>query len=263
MIFKKFVFLIVLISLALAGCRTMKPLKTESTVEAPLPISRILKRVEAERRKIKTFKASGILKISSEKFNGKGSVEIVIKKPDSLKVSVFGPFGIELGEALVTPGSFYFYDAFRNRLFKGKNSEKASRKIFKLKYSLNELIDALTGYGNLSAELYKKPDSVKRENDWFSVAFSDSSGGTKQIFRIALGSHKMLLHSYLKEPDNIMAQNKFTDFTKINNINIPQKINISYGQKTKLKLEYRHIRINERIKSMKLNIPEDAKIIKW
>ncbi len=252
-----------LILLTLAGCSTMKPLKKETFTKAPLPVSRILRRVEAERRKIKTFRASGTIDFTGGRFNGKGEIEILIKKPDSLKISIFGPFGIELGEALVTPEKFFFYDAFKNKLFTGNNSAKAIEKIFKIKYPFQELLDALTGYANLTNDLYKTPDSVEQNGDWFSVKFVNKSEPTMRIFKIALDDYRVLLYSLVQSPNNLIVQKKFTNFRRINNINVPRQVRITYRKKSKVKLTYRSVKINEKIKSLKLDVPEDAKIIKW
>ena len=260
---KILIFPLALILLTLAGCSTMKPLKKETFTKAPLPVSRILRRVEAERRKIKTFRASGTIDFTGQRFSGKGEIEILIKKPDSLKILIFGPFGIELGEALVTHENFFFYDAFKNRLFKGRNSEKAIEKIFKIKYSFQELLDALTGYANLTNDLYKTPDSVERNGDWFSVKFVNKAEPTMRIFKIALDDYRVLLYSLVQGPNNLIVQNKFADFKRINNINVPHQVRITYRKKSKVKLTYRSVKINEEIKSLKLDVPEDAKIIRW
>jgi len=258
---KYYGILILTVVLSVTGCRTMKPLKVKTSV-APLPVSRILRRVEAERRKIRTFKAKGVIHFSSRRFDGKGTLEILIKKPDSLKISIFGPFGIELGEALITSEKFFFYDAFKNKLFRGSNSNKIIKKIFKINFSFRRLLDALTGYANLTNNIYSTPVNIERNEDWFSVKFLDTLKNTSENFTIGLTNYKILMYSLLKAPDNLIVQNTFKNFQKINNINVPLNIEIT-SFNNKVNLKYRKVTINEQIKSLKLDVPDDAKIIRW
>ena len=92
------------------GCVPSKP----AYVEEVLPADRLVKKLEANRRKIKTFEGSGILNVVSPKLEAKATFEVYLKKPDSLKFIIYGPFGIDLAQALVTNSEFTFHDIMKN-----------------------------------------------------------------------------------------------------------------------------------------------------
>jgi len=80
------------------SCAPSKPTEKVRLMSA----DRLIKRLEANRRKVKTFNGNGSLMINSQSVNAKSSFEVMIKKPDSIKVSFFGPFGIDLAQVLIT-----------------------------------------------------------------------------------------------------------------------------------------------------------------
>ncbi|MBK8662268.1 MAG: DUF4292 domain-containing protein [Ignavibacteriales bacterium] len=43
----------------------------------------------------------------------------ILKRPDSLNINVYGPFGIELANVLLTETEFKFYESLNNTLYKG------------------------------------------------------------------------------------------------------------------------------------------------
>ena len=102
-----------LIILSISGCVPSKP--TEE-VEI-LPAERLVNKLEVNRRRIKTFEGSGTLYIKSPQLDNKASFQITLVKPDSIYLSIMGPFGIQLAQALVTNDNFIFYDALQNTAY--------------------------------------------------------------------------------------------------------------------------------------------------
>ncbi len=87
----------------LSGCVPSKP--TEE-VEI-LPTDRLVNKLEANRRRIRTFEGNGTITIKSNEFNNSATFRVVLVKPDSLYISFIGPFGIEIAQALVTDNRIY------------------------------------------------------------------------------------------------------------------------------------------------------------
>ena len=103
-----FVFLIAaLISqFYLDGCTPFTPVQVDRMISS----DRLIKRLEANRRKVKSFIGTGSISIKTAEMDAKSSFQVEIKKPDSVKISFYGPFGIDLAFALITPKNFQFYD---------------------------------------------------------------------------------------------------------------------------------------------------------
>ncbi len=226
-----------------------------------LPVERILKKVEAQRRKIKTFKATGIIKIQSRNFEGKGSVEIFIKRPDSLKISVFGPFGISVGDALITKNKYFYYDALHNRLYSGKKSSRIIKRIFKFNLPVNSISDLLLGRKNLTDKIYAVPVKTLIEKNTFVLFYKGEKDLTESL-KFSFVGNDLLNYSLLSGNKKIFAAD-FSNFKKYGNFNIPLEIKINNRNDSRLTLDYRSVEVNEKIKSLALDVPSDAKKLRW
>ena len=123
-----FVFITLLIlSSIIPGCVPSKPIED---VEI-LPSERLISKLEANRRRIRSFEGSGTIQIKSNKFNNSASFNVILMKPDSIYLTIMGPFGIELAQALVTKQNFVFYDALQNTAYEGESNSDVLKKFLK------------------------------------------------------------------------------------------------------------------------------------
>jgi len=170
MILKKCIILFLFGFLLLIGCSTEKEI---TTTEKVIPATRLLKKLEGNRRKIKTFEGSGSIYVKSDEFSGKTSFQILIKKPDSIKISIYGPFGIDIAHGIFSKNNFLFYDVLKNRAFIGENSKDVLKKLFKIDLSFEELIDAFAGAVNLTEKLRQEPTDYEVLEDIYNLIYID------------------------------------------------------------------------------------------
>src|SRR5512147_1865335 len=95
-----------LLQLSFNGCIPSKPAEE---VEI-LPSERLLKKLEANRRKIKELEGIGSISFKSPDLNTSSSFKVIFQKPDSVYLEIYGPFGIDLAQVLITSNDFSFYD---------------------------------------------------------------------------------------------------------------------------------------------------------
>ena len=255
---RKVIFPIFAVIIGLAACSAPKKTVRKTTV---LPVERILKKVEANRRKIKTFEATGVIKIKSPKYEGKGNIEITIKRPDSLRISVFGPFGISVAEALITKDKFYYYDALRNKLYYGKNKRKIIERIFKFDLPFDDVSNLLIGRVNLTGKIYEKPLQVKADENSFELFYQTGNSLTEK-FEFSREDNKLLSYGFGKGNEKIFNAH-FENFKKYGKFELPLILNLKYKSETNLKIDYRNVKVNDKIESLSLDIPKDAKKIEW
>ena len=120
------------------GCVPSKP---TDDVEI-LSSERLINKLEVNRRRIKSFEGNGTILVKNSQMNNSASFRVVLQKPDSIYLTIFGPFGIELAQALVTKSNFIFYDALKNTAYEGKVDDEVLRDIFRIDLSFSELLDA-------------------------------------------------------------------------------------------------------------------------
>lgn len=246
--------------LLLVSCAPQKEIEKERLISP----DRLIKKLEANRRKIKTFEGRGTIFVKNNSFNAKSNFEIVLKKPDSIKVSFFGPFGIDLAHALITSKSFQFYDVINNNCYKGVLKDDILQHILKVNLSINNIVDALTGSVNLNDKLRKEPNKFEFENNMYKVTYIDTANATVNSFFVKADNLSIITNTIQNSKGEKLFEGKFSDFRLIEEVSIPSQIVIDdYKNNQQLKIEYKNINVNKDINNIKIEIPNDVKIIEW
>ena len=157
--------------LLISGCVPSKPTEEVEILSA----ERLVNKLEANRRRIKTFEGTGTLFVKSPQMDNKASFKITLVKPDSIYLSIMGPFGIQLAEALVTKDEFTFYDALQNTAYEGQVDEDVLKNIFRINLPFSDIIDAFVGSVNLTKHLYKMPTKYSVDYDKYVLTYVDSA----------------------------------------------------------------------------------------
>jgi outer membrane lipoprotein-sorting protein len=244
----------------LIGCIPSKP--TEE-VEI-LSTERLMTKLEANRRRIKTFEGNGTITIKSNEFNNSASFRIVLVKPDSIYLTIMGPFGIELAQALVTSKEFIFYNALQNTAYKGLQSSDILRQIFKIDLSFGDIMDAFIGSVNLTNNLYKSPNNYQVIYDKYMLTYKDSA--TKNIAEYEVDVRNLgILHYLLKNSSgNDLLEGKYSNFELLETVAIPAKIEVmNRNQNETIVIDYKAMIANKKNIYIDFKLPDDASIIKW
>ena len=255
-----FLIISILFSLFIFGCVPSKPLEE---VEV-LPSERLINKLEANRRKIRSFEGVGVLKIKSEQYNNSANFRVVMEKPDSIYLTILGPFGIELAQALVTNEKFIFYDALENTAHVGDVNDDILKDIFKINLSFSDLLDAFVGSVNLTKNLYKQPNDYKVDYDKYVLTYIDSVHHTSTTYKVDI--RELSITDYLLESDNhsVNIEGKYSGFELIENVAVPFSIKIQNKLADQsLSIEYKNVIANRRNISIDFVLPDDATIISW
>jgi outer membrane lipoprotein-sorting protein len=254
---KKFLSLlpVLFIIILLDSCVPSKPAYEEAVYTS----SRLIKNLEANRRKIKTFRGSGVINVSSPKLDAKASFEVILKKPDSLKISIYGPFGIDLAQAIVTKNSFVFYDALRNNLYEGGVKDDILQRIFKVNISFDDLMDAFAGSVNLTDKLSREPDIYIVNDDHYLLTYIDSVKKIKTIFKINIDDLAITDYQLSGLTGEPIFEGKYSDFKDFDQVAVPYKSFIeNKSENQKLDIGYRSIDINKTTDKLEIKIPSDV-----
>jgi hypothetical protein len=244
------------------NCSQQKPI-IEEEVEI-LPADRLVKKLETNRRKIKSFEGFGIISIKSPEFNNSADFKIVLQKPDSVYLVVFGPFKMELANILVTRKDFIFYDALSNTAYKGEVNSNILKAIFKINISFTDLIDAFIGSVNLTDKLYRNPDNYKVEYDKYIITYKDSLSESSTTFSVNVRDLGISDYFINDDRGKILLNGEYSDFSVIENVSIPYKINLTNPtQNQYIQIEYNKIVANSKNIYIDFVMPSDVTIIKW
>ncbi|MFA5805661.1 MAG: DUF4292 domain-containing protein [Melioribacteraceae bacterium] len=259
---KKSLFLFMIAALIsqlyLNGCAPSTPVQVDRMISS----DRLIKRLEANRRKIKSFVGTGSISIKTAEMDATSSFQVEIKKPDSVKVSFYGPFGIDLAFALITPQNFQFYDAINNIYYKGKVKPGVLKDILKVNISFDELIDVATGSVNLTDKLRSEPNKFEAVDDLYKLTYIDSVSRKSSMYWVRSEELEIRQYQQNDSKGKNLVDTKYSGFKKMEDTPIPSQINLNdLLNNQKIKIEYRTIEVNKEIGKLKIDIPDDAKII--
>jgi len=242
------------------GCVPSKPL---NEVEI-LPSERLINKLEANRRKINNFEGVGILSIESEQYDNSANFRVVMQKPDSIYLTILGPFGIELAQALVTKDNYIFYDALENRAYTGEVNEDILRDIFKINLSFSDLMDAFVGSVNLTSNLYKQPDEYVVEYDKYILTYIDSENKLTTTYKVDIRELSITDYELITDDGLTNIQGKYSNFEILESVAVPFSIEIkNIIAEQKLHIDYRNIVANQRNVYIDFSVPDDATLISW
>lgn len=261
---KKFIFALLIllntVSLFFIGCVPSKPL---DEVEI-LPSERLINRLEINRRRIKSFEGNGTISVRSDIINNSVAFRVVLQKPDSLFLTMYGPFNLELAKALVTKQDFIFYDALKNTAYHGDVDSDVIKEIFKINLTFGELMDAFIGSVNLTDHLYKPPDRYEIEYDKYILTYIDSLTNHKSVYNVDVRELGITSYSLSDGNGNNILEGKYSQFEILETVAVPYKIEIqNRKQNQRINIDYKNMSANKRNIVIDFRLPNDASIIKW
>lgn len=252
-------FIIILLLVA-SGC-TPKQIVRE---KASLSAERLIKKLEANRRKILSFEGTGTLVVNSNQLNTSASFKVTLIKPDSISLSIMGPFGIELAQTLVTKNDFKFYDVLRNTLYVGETNEYILQDIFRINLPFSDLMDAFIGSVNLTEHLYKEPTKYTVIDDLYKLIYVDSSKKMITDYTIDMNKLGIVDYKLLDQTGDVILSGQYSKFKMIENVAVPFEIDIQNRKENQqVKIHYKKIVTNSKNISISFNIPDDATILRW
>ena len=230
-----------------------------------IPIKAIKEKVNNNSNLIETLEAYGVISFDSPDNSGTGSIEIKIKKPDTVYVKIEGPFGISIAAALFTRTDFIYYNVQENKVITGPSTELNIGAVLRLKVTFDELINSFTGSFRFNDESLDSTEA-ESENSLYVLKVNNSKGMEKYYVEPV----KYTVQKYNLVDKNMKSQIEvgYSKYTVENpegkDVNFPNKIEIKNPQKNQsFFLDYETKEINKRNISFKFKVPKSAKVIKW
>jgi outer membrane lipoprotein-sorting protein len=253
-------FLASFLFLLIDGCVPSKP---TDEVEV-LSSERLINKLEVNRRRIKSFEGNGTIIVKNSQMNNSALFRVVLQKPDSIYLTIFGPFGIELAQALVTKNNFSFYDVLNNTVYQGNVEDEVLRNIFKIDLSFNELLDAFIGSVNLTENLYKQPTNYEVVYDKYLITYVDSISFKSSQYKVDVRELGITEYIMKDKKGEVILEGRYSDFGIVEGVAVPYKIElVSKKDNQQVVVEYKGISANKKNIYVDFEIPEDATIIKW
>lgn len=205
---------------------------------------------------IQTFSAVGSVNVETPQMSQSAGFDLAVKKPDSVRIIVEGPFGITVARALFTNHHFVAYNALNNTLYTGDPDKGMKSLPFFAGIEPGVIIDAISGVRRFG-DMFSEPDSFTITNDSYVFRFTNGMYRTKisvdarsmRISKVQTYKHDTTLmweefYGYIQAGDGSWqpASSK---------IIVPERL-------TSVEFLFDEVTINPALSSLTLEFPDDA-----
>ena len=111
----------------------------------PMSTGELLARVHERTESIRTIQGDGLITVESPEGSLNTSFDLRLKKPDSLRLDLRGPFGVRGGTLLLERSRFLFYNAVNNTVQTGSPDSGTLRKITRLPLAFDDALRVFSG----------------------------------------------------------------------------------------------------------------------
>ena len=202
----------------------------------------LLEHHAAWQKSIKSLKGDLRITLDTPQYSGNFDANILLNEPDSLLITVTGPFGINLGKVYVTKNRFIFYNQVMNQFYKGSKSDFAGKNFLQFPLEISQLKDVFTGRDPFDV-LQKKIYEIRDDK-----YFLEAENG-KYNYRVWFEPEHLLISriEYLKN-GKIEFYKEYNNFSEVNGIYFPHHLNfVRPDEKQGLSVFVTSIEINAKI----------------
>jgi hypothetical protein len=238
----------------ISGCASTKEAHRHP---ADLSPRQVIEAVNSHTRAITTFQAKGSISVESPSLISSGSFDLWLKKPDSVRVDIKGPFGIRIASALFAQDHYIFYNSFKNEAIEGDINEGDMPSFMNIQINPKDIVDTFCGARGFFREEVS-PDSFSLGDGSFILQFRHGEGTTRYtIDDITL---YITAIEHIDSAGTVWSEERF-DFERRNDGTvIPQSIHLVHDSlESSVSLIYETVQVNLPINGMGLRIPSDAR----
>lgn len=248
----KFLVCILLAGLFLAGCASKSVRYADRTVTADM----LQERVSENQQRVKALTGTGTISIETSEMAQSGSFELTLKKPDSVLVKIEGPFGIDVGSALVTRNRFAFYYSFQNRLVEGPTNSANLSRVFQIPIDFDEVLNLFTG-GLFHSEDRANPSDFSVEDEEFVMTYNSYTGTRK--YRVDSQTMQIVKIQHFDGSGRLVLEQLFSKFQTLDGVTVPQYVRVTMvKERRRVSIAYSNLFINPSRLEFLFDVPRNA-----
>lgn len=223
------------------------------------PPAALMSAVEERRSKIVSLTGSGVLSFDSPELSGSASFESTMKKPDSLLVTLEGPFGIDVGTFFLCRDTYIMYNSMENTVTTGTPGGSYIRSMIPFDLTYEQILDAFAGVFNLPVA-EKDLQSYLIDEDQFYLSYVCGSDTCKYW----VDPRYLLVSRYEKINRNneVVLEAKASAFTDQNGVVAARRMSFRFPKdERELSVAYSSLELNPKETNFRFTVPSGARKI--
>lgn len=250
------IFFALAAALFAAGCSSVQRTERAGTLNA----DELRQSLDRSGKASRDFSAEGTITVNSPSMNQSAGFDLVTRGGDSVKMAVYGPFGITVGTALFTHNEFTAYNALNNTVYRGNPEQQMKMLPFIKDVPFELLISSLQGNHPLLPSAVIDSFTVLAEGGYRFVTMVNDTLYDRftvddQFLRVKQCVRKSLAGKVLWNVEYEYTRNKENDV-------VPEQVRVFIPSKeSSLMLEYDSISRDASSSPLSISYPDDAEII--
>jgi outer membrane lipoprotein-sorting protein len=221
----RWIALAAIIAFGLAGCTSTR---TVAVGTASVSFEDAVERADNAYDRLQSLTADGTIRIETPSLSQSGDFELALRKPDTVQITVEGPFGIRVAQAMITRTSFQAYSALENKLYVAATTPENLQKALKIDLSFDDILALFTGGRVLEADR-RTPDASGADGGDAYFLFKDGDRSRRYVVdptTLALRKIQIL------DRQGIMTfEQAFSDQVAMGDITLPKTARATLPQK--------------------------------
>ena len=253
------IFPVIWFGLLLAGCAPSTSRRTLSVND--MDIHTLLSTVAKHQQTFRSMEAEGSVAVETPTFSNSGSIELHVKKPDSMFVKIEGPFGIDVANMLLTQEKFFIYNSLQNQVISGTTSKQAIGSLLHLDIDFLDILNLFGGVVSLDREAALPSEYSIDENQYLLLFRTSGETSRYWIDPKTFSITRIEMQDSVGQP---VREVSFSDFRATSTMWFPYRMKVSdfRGGKS-ITLVYSNARVNIQNVTFPFAFPENAEQIDW
>ena len=227
------------LAVGLAGCSSSRSVAVGTAL---VSFEDATQRSDGTQSLLQSLSGDGTLRIETPSVSQSGDFQLWLRKPDTLQITVEGPFGIRVAQALITRSTFQAYSALENKLYVARTSPENLRKALRLDLSFDDILALFTGGRVLDTDRRTPDDAGADGGDAFFL-FRDGDRSRRYVVDPATLAIRKI--QVLDRQGIMTFEQTFSDPTTIGEITIPRTARATVPQRRQIvTLRYDEVRPN-------------------
>lgn len=253
MVRTKSLFIVLSALFLLAGCAAPSPSRFGNKNLSP---AFVRDNVQKNAQNVHFLTGNGKIAIESPDIAQSASFAIWIRKPDTLFVRLEGPFGIEIGSALVTKNDFSFYNSLQNQLITGSTTVDNLRQLLRIGLSFDEMMNLFSGGVFLPGD-DSYPTSLETTDEY--LIFNYKSEGHHRRYWIDPNSSLIARIQHLETDGKMFLEQRFQNYRAVEKSYIPFQMRMTMPKdRNVVSVSYSEVRVNDPSQTFHFSVPSNV-----
>jgi hypothetical protein len=171
-------------------------------------------------------------------------------------VRIEGPFGIDLGLALLTRREFFFYNSMENRLLSGPTNAENLARVLRIRMEFDDLLNLFSGGTFLSADI-GRPVGLEIVDDEYVLTYDHDRGSRR--YHVDPRSYQIVQIQHLDREGGVLAEQTFGKFLTADGIVVPQMVRaLMRPERRRLSIAFSDLSVNPPMLEFHFDVPSDA-----